>query len=271
MSAHRLVGVAARWARAPAWRACGALGARARSLASTTAALKRFPVPPMGDSISEGTVVAVSKKVGDAVGAEEVLLSVETDKVTIDVRSPEAGELTALFANVGDTVEVGVELFELALGASGAAAAPPAPAPPAPAPAAGDGGGGGGDGAASTASARAPPSPNAHSAPPAPARVRVHPSGNPVGIRFVGSRAHGPAAAGAVEPAVAAPAAPVATASSAGRAPARSAPTAPAAPAAPRGALAPLWCARDEAAIARRGRLAVGDAEARAVASGGAE
>ena len=38
---------------------------------------------------------------------------VETDKITVDIRSPEAGTLTQLFAKVGDTIEVGSPFFEI--------------------------------------------------------------------------------------------------------------------------------------------------------------
>ncbi|EOD26774.1 hypothetical protein EMIHUDRAFT_236437 [Emiliania huxleyi CCMP1516] len=57
-------------------------------------AVQKFPVPEMGDSISEGTVLELSKQVGDYVALEEVLVVVETDKVTVDVRSPAAGTIT---------------------------------------------------------------------------------------------------------------------------------------------------------------------------------
>ncbi|EOD28342.1 hypothetical protein EMIHUDRAFT_204165 [Emiliania huxleyi CCMP1516] len=81
-------------------------------------AVQKFPVPEMGDSISEGTVLELSKQVGDYVALEEVLVVVETDKVTVDVRSPAAGTITKWFANPDDTIEGGP-----------AAAAAPAGAP----------------------------------------------------------------------------------------------------------------------------------------------
>lgn len=44
---------------------------------------------------------------------DEVVAMVETDKITVDIRSPEAGTLTQLFAKVGDTIEVGSPFFEI--------------------------------------------------------------------------------------------------------------------------------------------------------------
>lgn len=60
---------------------------------------------------------------------------VETDKITVDIRSPEAGTLTQLFAKVGDTIEVGSNFFEIDTdGKKGAATAAPAAAAPAATP-----------------------------------------------------------------------------------------------------------------------------------------
>ena len=70
-------------------------------------ALQTFPVPEMGDSITEGTVLEFAKKVGDHVALEEMVASVETDKVTVDVRAPSAGRVTEVRAKAGDTVTVG--------------------------------------------------------------------------------------------------------------------------------------------------------------------
>ena len=47
----------------------------------------------MGESISEGTIAALLKQAGDAVEEDEAIAQIETDKVTIDVRAPEAGRL----------------------------------------------------------------------------------------------------------------------------------------------------------------------------------
>lgn len=49
-------------------------------------------VPAMGDSITEGSIVSV-KEIGSVFGEDEVIAQIETDKVTIDVKAPVAGEL----------------------------------------------------------------------------------------------------------------------------------------------------------------------------------
>lgn len=65
-----------------------------------------LPVPSMGDSISEGTIVQWMKAEGDAIAVDDVLVVLETDKVSVDVRSPEAGKLVKQLAAEGDTVAV---------------------------------------------------------------------------------------------------------------------------------------------------------------------
>lgn len=64
-------------------------------------------VPSMGDSITEGSIASVMKAVGDEVAMDEVVAQIETDKVTVDVRAPSAGRVTAVRAKEGDTVTVG--------------------------------------------------------------------------------------------------------------------------------------------------------------------
>lgn len=84
-------------------------------------------VPTLGESVSEATVGTWFKKVGDAVKADEPILELETDKVTIEVPAPAAGVLSEIVANAGETVGLGALLGQIAEGA-GAAAAAPAPA-----------------------------------------------------------------------------------------------------------------------------------------------
>ncbi|WP_172123936.1 MULTISPECIES: 2-oxoglutarate dehydrogenase complex dihydrolipoyllysine-residue succinyltransferase [unclassified Devosia] len=100
-------------------------------------------VPTLGESVTEATIGQWFKKVGDAIAADEPVVELETDKVTIEVPAPAAGVLEAIAAKPGDTVDVGALLG--AIGAAGATAtAKPAPAAkaaeapkPAAAPAAG--------------------------------------------------------------------------------------------------------------------------------------
>ena len=89
----------------------------------------------MGDSITEGTVASVEVAVGDLVAADQVLVQVETDKVTIDVRSPESGTVASIAVGVDETVTVGQGVAEITPG-DGPAAAPAAAEPePTPEPA----------------------------------------------------------------------------------------------------------------------------------------
>lgn len=89
----------------------------------------------MGESITEGTVVTFLKNVGDYVEIDEPVLQIETDKVTVDVPSPQAGTITGFLAEEDDNVEVGQPLFTMTSGGSaGAAAAEPEAAAPAAAP-----------------------------------------------------------------------------------------------------------------------------------------
>lgn len=99
-------------------------------------------VPTLGESVSEATVGTWFKKVGDTVKADEPLVELETDKVTVEVPAPASGVLTEIVAQNGETVGLGALLGQIAEGAAGSAgAAAPAPAPApvaaaAPAPAA---------------------------------------------------------------------------------------------------------------------------------------
>ncbi|MHB0681533.1 biotin/lipoyl-containing protein, partial [Roseomonas mucosa] len=64
-------------------------------------------VPTLGESVSTATVARWLKKAGEAVKADEPLVELETDKVTVEVNAPEAGVLEAIAADEGAEVEVG--------------------------------------------------------------------------------------------------------------------------------------------------------------------
>ena len=91
-------------------------------------------VPTLGESIVEATVGEWLKQPGDPVKQDEPVVSLETDKVAVEVPSPVAGVMGQHAVKVGDTVEVGAMLATVEAG--GAAASAPAPATPTPAPAA---------------------------------------------------------------------------------------------------------------------------------------
>jgi len=67
-------------------------------------------MPQLGETVTEGTIAAWHKKVGETVAKDEILLDVETDKAAIEVPAPEAGVLTAIHVEEGQTVDVGVVL-----------------------------------------------------------------------------------------------------------------------------------------------------------------
>eukprot|EP00166_Cyanidium_caldarium_P001760 ctg_190.g153 len=96
--------------------------------AANAEAVQLVSVPTMGESITEGTVVALLKQPGDPVEEDEVVVQLETDKVTVDVRSPAAGVVREVLAAEGDNVEVGAGLFKVEVGAEAAARPRPKPA-----------------------------------------------------------------------------------------------------------------------------------------------
>ena len=92
-------------------------------------------VPALGESISDGTIAAILKQAGDAVHEDEALVQIETDKVTLDVRSPHTGHLGAVLVKEGDTVQVGQVIASAEEGeAPSQKEAPPAIKPNAPSP-----------------------------------------------------------------------------------------------------------------------------------------
>ena len=92
-------------------------------------------VPTLGESIVEATVGEWLKQPGDPVKADEPIVSLETDKVAVEVPSPVAGVMGQHAVNVGDNVAVGALLATIEAGGAGAAAPAPAPAPAPAAPA----------------------------------------------------------------------------------------------------------------------------------------
>lgn len=114
-------------------------------------------VPTLGESVSEATVAKWLKKVGDTVKADEALVELETDKVTLEVNAPAAGTLTDIVAAEGVTVGVAALLGMI----GGDGAAKPAAAAPAAAPAP----------VAAPAAAPAPAAASAHAPLPAAAKL----------------------------------------------------------------------------------------------------
>ena len=77
-------------------------------------------VPALGESISEATVGKWFKKAGEPVRADEPLVELETDKVTLEVNAPGAGVLSEITAETGQTVAIGALLGQLSGGSGGA-------------------------------------------------------------------------------------------------------------------------------------------------------
>ncbi|MTJ82119.1 MAG: 2-oxoglutarate dehydrogenase complex dihydrolipoyllysine-residue succinyltransferase [Telmatospirillum sp.] len=111
-------------------------------------------VPALGESVTEATIAKWFKSVGEAVAADEPLVELETDKVTVEVPAPAAGVLVEIVASAGATVNVGALLGHIdAAGAAPVKTSAPAEVAPvkAAAPAV----------AAAPAAAGLPPAPSA--------------------------------------------------------------------------------------------------------------
>jgi len=80
---------------------------------STAMPIKTIEVPTMGDSITEGTIVDMPVAPGDYLQPDEVVLVLETDKVSVDVRASEGGALVEILGEIDDVVEVGSELYRI--------------------------------------------------------------------------------------------------------------------------------------------------------------
>ncbi|PCJ60665.1 MAG: dihydrolipoyllysine-residue succinyltransferase [Rhodospirillaceae bacterium] len=98
---------------------------------------KEIVVPALGESVTEATVAKWFKAVGDTVTADEPLLELETDKVTLEIPAPATGKLSEIVAADGADVAVGAVLGRIEEGSAAAASkqataeASPAPATPA--------------------------------------------------------------------------------------------------------------------------------------------
>jgi 2-oxoglutarate dehydrogenase E2 component (dihydrolipoamide succinyltransferase) len=101
---------------------------------------KEIRVPALGESVTEATIAKWFKQAGESVKADEPLVELETDKVTVEVPAPASGRLAGIDAQPGTTVNVGALLGTIEEGAAGAtptkAAEPAAARKAEPAPAA---------------------------------------------------------------------------------------------------------------------------------------
>jgi 2-oxoglutarate dehydrogenase E2 component (dihydrolipoamide succinyltransferase) len=91
-------------------------------------------VPALGESVTEATIGRWFKKAGEPVKADEPIVELETDKVTLEVNAPASGVLAEIVAKDGETVSAGALLGQI--GDAASAAPPKAEAKPGPPPAA---------------------------------------------------------------------------------------------------------------------------------------
>ncbi|KAJ4862259.1 2-oxoacid dehydrogenases acyltransferase (catalytic domain) domain-containing protein [Trichoderma breve] len=77
---------------------------------------KIIQVPPMAESISEGTLKQFSKSIGDYVEQDEEIATIETDKIDVAVNATEAGVIKEFFVSEEDTVTVGQDLVRVEIG-----------------------------------------------------------------------------------------------------------------------------------------------------------
>ena len=87
-------------------------------------------VPALGESVSEASIAKLHKKVGDAVKADELIVELETDKVTLEVNAPSNGVISALNVKEGDNVKVGDLIASMQEGGAFVKATPVAAATP---------------------------------------------------------------------------------------------------------------------------------------------
>jgi 2-oxoglutarate dehydrogenase E2 component (dihydrolipoamide succinyltransferase) len=80
-------------------------------------------VPTLGESVTEATIAKWLKKAGDAVGADEPVVELETDKVSLEVPAPSAGVLSEILVEVGSDVAVGAVIGRIDAGDGKAAPA----------------------------------------------------------------------------------------------------------------------------------------------------
>ncbi|AKD25291.1 2-oxoglutarate dehydrogenase complex dihydrolipoamide succinyltransferase (E2 component) [Polynucleobacter duraquae] len=123
-------------------------------------AIFEVKVPQLSESVAEATLLQWKKKVGDAVGQDEILIEIETDKVVLEVPSPSAGVITEIVIADGGTVVA--EQLIAKIDSTAVAAAAPAAAARAPAAA-----------AAQAAPAKAAPSAAKSSGAAAPSAAKI--------------------------------------------------------------------------------------------------
>ncbi len=153
-------------AEAPAASAAPAPSAEAAPAAAASIEVKEISVPDIGDA-SDVDVIEVLVAAGDVIEADQGLITLETDKATMEVPAPFAGKLVSVTVKVGDKVSQGSVIATIETQSSAPATAP-APAAAAPAPVA--------QASAPAPAASKPPVPHHPSAGSKPVTGAVHAS-----------------------------------------------------------------------------------------------
>ncbi|MCK5375244.1 MAG: 2-oxo acid dehydrogenase subunit E2, partial [Alphaproteobacteria bacterium] len=79
--------------------------------------MTKIVVPTLGESVTEATIAKWLKNVGEVVKADEPIVELETDKVTLEVNAPEDGVIISVIVDEGETVDVGTVLGKMKVGA----------------------------------------------------------------------------------------------------------------------------------------------------------
>ena len=85
--------------------------------------LKHFPLPDVGEGLTEAEIINWRVQPGDAVTLNQVIVEIETAKAAVELPCPYAGTVTELLADIGQTVEVGTPIISIDLESGGGAAA----------------------------------------------------------------------------------------------------------------------------------------------------
>ncbi len=154
----------------------GAFSARVEVEGRHPEELMDVTMPQLGETVTEGTITKWFKQVGEPIAADEPLFEVSTDKVDSEVPAPQAGFVTEIVVQEGETVPVGARLAVISEQAGGGGAPAAAPAET-PAPAAAPEPAAAAPAAAPAPAATPPPAPPAtpQPAPAAPAPPRSRP------------------------------------------------------------------------------------------------
>jgi pyruvate/2-oxoglutarate dehydrogenase complex dihydrolipoamide acyltransferase (E2) component len=133
------------------------------SSSTTEQSLVDVTMPQMGTSMSEGTIVAWRKEVGETVALDEIVCEISTDKIDTECPSPAAGRLVEILVGADETVDVGTVLARIAVEDGAALPAAAAGAGSGPAAGAGSGpaaGAGSGPAAGATSGGASAPAPS---------------------------------------------------------------------------------------------------------------